>query len=162
MTAEAIGARLAALYSGIEATAMRDAPICNAALRVEAIGFRDFSGLAVGVVVTPWFLNLVAAELRDGQALLPPATALRLSFPAGEIDFAVAELSGFGRLASRSLFSPMNDFPDQESARTAARAALAALFDPHLHAQDCEAASRNALDRRAFFGRGRLQPGAQS
>ncbi|HXY59305.1 MAG TPA: [NiFe]-hydrogenase assembly chaperone HybE [Methylocystis sp.] len=159
MSAEAIGARLAALYRGIEATAMRDAPICNAALQVEAIGFRDFCGLAVGIVVTPWFLNLVAAQLRDGESPALPARALRLRFPAGEVDFILAEMAGFGRLASCSLISPMEDFPDQESARAAAQAALAALFDPHLHAEKPESGPRRALDRRAFLGRGRLQPG---
>ncbi|HYA80640.1 MAG TPA: [NiFe]-hydrogenase assembly chaperone HybE [Methylocystis sp.] len=158
MTGEAIGARLAALYCGIEATAMRNAPICNAALRVEAIGFRSFSRFAVGIVVTPWFLNLVAAEQRDGEAPLLSAHALRLRFPAGEIDFTVTEMSSFGHVASCSLFSPMDDFPDQESARAVARAALVALFDPHLHAENGEAAPRKALDRRAFLGRGRLQP----
>ncbi|HMK88307.1 MAG TPA: [NiFe]-hydrogenase assembly chaperone HybE, partial [Methylocystis sp.] len=83
MTAQAIGARLAAVYRDIEATAMRDAPICNAALQVEAIGFCEFGGVAVGIILTPWFLSLVATELRPGEAPVLPIGALRLRFPAG-------------------------------------------------------------------------------
>ena len=158
MSAQTIGEALAACYREIEATAMREAPICNAALQVAAIGFRDFDGSAVGIVLTPWFLNLVAAELHSGATL--PIGALRLAFPAGAIDFTVAELSGFGRLASCSLFSPLFDFPNQESACAVAQAALDALFDSELHA--AKAGSRRSLDRRAFLSGRPLQQGAAS
>lgn len=151
MNAEAIGDALAALYREIEATAMRDAPICNAALQVSAVGFRDFEGYAVGVILTPWFLNLVAAPIADVDPGLPLG-AFRLRFPAGSIEFTVAELAGFGRLASCSLFSPLFDFPDQETVSATAQAAIDAVFDPGLHTT--EATERPALDRRAFL-RGR-------
>ena len=160
MSAGAIGEALAACYREIDVTAMRDAPICNVALHVTAIGFRDFHGYAAGVILTPWFLNLVAAEIRPGAAPALPPGAFRLRFPAGSIEFTVTELAGFGRLASCSLFSPLFDFPDQETACATAQAALDALFDPGLHA--AETGSRPALDRRAFLGRRRLQQGASS
>jgi [NiFe] hydrogenase assembly HybE family chaperone len=160
MSAEAIGEALAALYREIEATAMRDAPICNPALQVTAIGFRDFCGYAAGVMLTPWFLNLVVAEMRPGAAPALPLGAFRLRFPAGAIDFTVTELTGFGRLASCSLFSPLFDFPDQETACATAQAALDAVFDSGLHAAEAE--SRPTLDRRAFFGGRRLQQGEAS
>jgi len=160
MSAEAIGEALAACYREINATAMRDAPICNAALHVTAIGFRDFHGNAVGVILTPWFLNLVAAEIGPGASPALPLGACRLRFPAGSIEFTVTELAGFGRLASCSLFSPLFDFPDQETACATAQAALDALFDPGPHA--VETGSRPALDRRAFLAGRRLQQGAAS
>jgi [NiFe] hydrogenase assembly HybE family chaperone len=158
MSAQAIGEALAACYREIEATAMRDAPICNAALQVVAIGFRDFDGYAVGIVLTPWFLNLVVAELPSSAML--PIGALRLAFPAGAIDFTVTELAGFGRLASCSLFSPLFDFPDQETARAVSQAALDALFNLELHAANSE--SRRSLDRRAFLSGLPLQRDAAS
>ena len=160
MNAEAIGEALAALYREIEATAMRDAPICNAALQVTAIGFRDFEGYAVGIVLTPWFLNLVAAEMRPRAAPALPLGAFRLRFPAGSIDFTVAELAGFGKLASCSLFSPLFDFPDQETACAVAQAALEAVFDEGLHAAQTE--QRPALNRRALLGGRRFEQGAPS
>ena len=160
MSAQTIGEALAACYREIDARAMRDAPICNDALQVSAIGFRDFGGYAVGVILTPWFLSLVAAETGPLAAPALPLGAFRLHFPAGAIEFTVTELAGFGRLASCSLFSPLSYFPDQETACATAQAALDAVFDPGLHAADTEA--RPALDRRAFLGRRRLQQDATS
>jgi [NiFe] hydrogenase assembly HybE family chaperone len=161
MTAETIADRLVALYRAIETTAMRDAPICNSALEVEAIGFRDFSGHSIGVVVTSWFLNLVAAQSSEDDAPCLPRHALRLWFPAGAVDFVVTEMEGFGPLGTCSLVSPMFDFPDQDAARAAAAAALDALFDAQLHGPS--AATRDkpvaAIDRRAFFTGRRSEQG---
>ena len=158
MSAEAIGEALAACYREIDATAMRDAPICNAGLHMTAIGFREYRSYAVGVILTPWFLNLVAAEMSPLAAPALPLGGFRLNFPAGSIEFTVTELAGFGRLASCSIFSPLSYFPDQATACVTAQAALDAVFDPGLQAADTEA--RPALDRRAFFGGRRLQQGA--
>lgn len=157
----AVGDRLAALYREIHRTAMSGAPICNDALLVDAVGFRDFEDHVVGVIVTPWFSNLVVAALYRGgsPALSLGASPLLLRFPAGDVDFNVSELEGFGRLASCSLFSPMSEFADHEAAREAARAALDALFDPHLHeARREESSARSGgVDRRALFGGRRRQ-----
>jgi [NiFe] hydrogenase assembly HybE family chaperone len=153
MSAGAIAERLTAIYRDIHRRAMRDAPICNDALAVEAVGFRDFGELALGVIVTPWFANLIAAPLDDTQPF--DAATLHLRFPAGDAEFNVSELDGFGRIASCSLFSPMDAFADQDAARATARAALDALFDAHLHDPPRAERVGDALDRRAFFGRRR-------
>ena len=58
----AIGARLAAIYSDVYVRAMRDVPICNAALEVEAIGFRPYGALALGIVVTPCALSFTGTK----------------------------------------------------------------------------------------------------
>ncbi len=160
MSAEAAGERLAELYRDIHRTAMSDVPICNDALNVEAVGFREFGRYVLGVIVTPWFANLVAAPNDDNaQGPLPDAARLRLRFPAGDVDFDVSELGGFGRLASCSLFSPMSEFTDHGAARMAAQAALDALFDPHLHdAPKEEPAPGGGFDRRALFGGRRHEP----
>jgi [NiFe] hydrogenase assembly HybE family chaperone len=149
VSAVAIAERLAAVYREIHRGAMRDAPICNDALEVEAVGFREFGGYAVGVVVTPWFAALLAAPAASGA--LSPGAALALRFPAGEVELDVRALDGFGVIATCSLFSPMAEFADHEAARSAARAALDALFDPHLHEAPA-APARSGLDRRALFG----------
>ena len=160
MSAEAIGEALAACYREIESKAMRDAPICNAALQVEAIGFREHDGYAVGIIVTPWFINLVAASMPPGAAPALPLGPLRISLPAGSIEFNVADLECFGRLASCSLFSPLSEFPAQETACTVAQEALDAAFDPNLHAAKPE--PRPPLDRRAFLRGARTPHGAAS
>jgi [NiFe] hydrogenase assembly HybE family chaperone len=151
VSAAAIAERLAAVYREIHRRAMRDAPICNDALEVEAIGFREFGAYAVGVVVTPWFAALLAAP--SASETLTPGAKLALRFPAGEVELNVSALDGFGPIATCSLFSPMAEFGDHEAAQTAARAALEALFDPHLHDAPQQApAQQSGLDRRALFG----------
>ncbi|MGD0640748.1 MAG: [NiFe]-hydrogenase assembly chaperone HybE, partial [Roseiarcus sp.] len=122
-------------------------------------GFRAHAGRAVGVVVTPWFMNFVAADLPGA----PPTPAVRagasikMALPAGEVELIVGELPGFGRLDSCSLFSPMDLFADVGDAIVAAREAMQALFDAEL-LRPREAPA--ALDRRAFL-RGRLKTGAE-
>ena len=56
---------------------MAGLPICNAALDVAAEGFRVHAGRAVGVVVTPWFMNFVAADFPAPRPRPPFAPALR-------------------------------------------------------------------------------------
>ncbi|TRL26617.1 [NiFe]-hydrogenase assembly chaperone HybE, partial [Methylosinus sporium] len=107
-----------------------------------------------GVTSTPWFANLIVTAPREGaEAPFPDPTQLQLRFPAGDVDFNVSEIDGFGRIAACSLFSPMDDFADHDAARTAARAALDALLDPTLNeAPKREPEPTAALDRRALFG----------
>jgi [NiFe] hydrogenase assembly HybE family chaperone len=147
---------LAAVYREIYRATMCGVPICNDALAVEAVGFRNFEQYVVGVVVTPWFLNLVAVAQEATFTAAPAANApaVRLRFPAGDVDFNVSELEGFGRLASCSLFSPMSEFANHDAAREAAQAALNALLDPCLNEGPCQRASTavNGIDRRALFG----------
>ncbi len=127
--ARAIGARLAEAYKIIWATSMRDVPICNSALDIESIGFRAHSGSAVGIVVTPWFMNLVvAAPTEEADPSLQDGAASSLRLPAGEIECAGASLDGFGGLRACSLFSPMFDFAEMAVARTVAEEAMKAFF----------------------------------
>ncbi len=149
-----VGEAIAMRYRHIAVTAMAGLPICNAALAVAAEGFRVHAGRAVGIVVTPWFMNFVAADLADAprSPAAPAGSAIKLAAPAGEIELIVGELAGFGRLDSCSLASPMGEFADMASAILTARKIMAALFAARTSRSS---APPGALDRRAFL-RGRL------
>ena len=125
------GKRLAAAYQAI-AERTRDLPIYHHALTVEAVGFRAHEGVALGVIVTPWFMNLVAVDLPGGpaRARQPAGSTVRRSLPAGGIDFIVAEVDGVGRVDGASLFSPMFAFNDPAVARATASAALEEALKP--------------------------------
>ncbi|ANW03244.1 [NiFe]-hydrogenase assembly chaperone HybE [Bradyrhizobium icense] len=154
--ASAWGEMLAAAYRDIADRTMRDLPIFNEALSVEAIGFRAREGRVVGIMVTPWFMNVVIS-MRDGTSQSSPGTGsnLRLRFPAGEIEFTVSELAPVGSLASYSLFSPMFEFEDMASARATAEAVLAALMSPANRAASHgpDAPHISPIDRRHFLRR---------
>jgi [NiFe] hydrogenase assembly HybE family chaperone len=148
--AMAWGELLAGSYRDIGDRAMRDLPIYNDALGVEAVGFRRFNGTIVGIMVTPWFMNVVmpASAARETSG-----TSLRIRFPAGDIEFALSEVGQMGQIASCSLFSPMFQFADMAAARATAEAALAELMLP----ADSEEAVRRRepattpIDRRNFL-----------
>lgn len=146
------GARLADHYRRVH-EAMRDLPICNPALEIEAIGFRPYGGHAVGIILTPWFMNLMICAA-DATELPPKAPGETAYWPltAGRVGFVVGQLEGFGRVDSCSLFSPMDDFADHAAARAVAVAVLDELFDPALADTRAATARRPALlDRRSLI-----------
>ena len=176
-----LSARLEAHFHNVHQRAMADVPICNRALDVASVGFRPWRDQALGIVVTPWFMNIVLAPLAGA----PPVTgasgeARSVSLPCGKVDFLVCELDGFGRLLMCSLFSPMDDFIDQAAALATAHAAIDGLSDAGLLAEapgpeiypfapdrpretpaeraekfrPRETAEAPQMDRRAFFLRG--------
>ncbi len=138
--------RLAALWQAI-APRMADLPIYNPKLIVQTTEFRRHGPWTVGVAVTPWFMNVVAIP-DDPSALPAPGGSVAISLPSGEIEAIVSDLDGFGRIASASLFSPMDAFDDPAVTGVTALAALNALFG-------IEEEPAPALDRRRLFFGGR-------
>ena len=109
---------------------MRGLTIVNPALDVEAIAFAPWEGHWLGVLVTPWFMNLILAP-RDEAAWtrVKPGKSRTYHFPAGAYDFIGACDDVAGEYQMCSLFSPLLHFDDQETARLVAGLAREALFD---------------------------------
>jgi [NiFe] hydrogenase assembly HybE family chaperone len=183
---ERFSARLEAHFRDINRRVMADAPICNPALDVACVGFSVWGDQNLGVLLTPWFMNLILAPVSF-------TGTQGVAFPCGVIAFRLSELPGFGPVAMCSLFSPMDDFGDQEAAIATAQAALDGIFDPRLldgapapeayppapdsrRATPAEKAEKYRLaeaaqtapkekpqlDRRAFLLRGRAEDGKAS
>ncbi len=122
--------QLEAVFKHIQRTRMDGVPLLHPHLAVQAVDFVDGGdGLAQGVLVTPWFMNLVLLPLQ-------PQAALALPVPgAGEdrrlggwtFRFLGQEEAGLGRFAAASLVSPMAEFADQAAAVATARALLEQL-----------------------------------
>jgi [NiFe] hydrogenase assembly HybE family chaperone len=109
---------------------MRDMPMLNPALGVEAVGFRPWSDHWLGILVTPWFMNLVLMPrvTAKWQAIRERESRHHV-FPAGVFEFIGGRDAALGDYQACSLFSPMFEFADQRQAHDTAVAALAALFD---------------------------------
>ncbi len=140
-------ARLIAAYRAVEAR-MRGLPIHNPALMIEAVGFGRVAGGLVGVVTTPWCMNLTF--LPDTAAARPGDTVTR-EFPAGAFDFTAGALEGFGPVETCSLFSPMDAFQDPAAARLAAEGAMAELLTIAAAPAAPPPAPPPAPSRRALF-----------
>jgi [NiFe] hydrogenase assembly HybE family chaperone len=113
------------------AARMEGLAFVNPALEVEAVGFARWQGHWLGVMVTPWFMNLTLAPA-DPAAWQPLALGAkrRYRFPAGDYEFIGAHDATLGDYQVCSLFSPMERFEDHAAARVVAQLARDALFDP--------------------------------
>lgn len=124
----AAGRALEQAYDTIGRTRMQGLPIVNPELRVKLVGLREWQGDAVGVLVTPWCMNLLALPLtREWPATRVGATQV-LDLPSGSYDLLAAHLPEVGPHGLGSLMSPMQDFSAQQQAVDAARAAMDLLF----------------------------------
>ncbi|MGB5103749.1 MAG: [NiFe]-hydrogenase assembly chaperone HybE [Steroidobacteraceae bacterium] len=103
-------------------------PIYNPTLAVEAVGFREHDGRQIGVMVTPWFMNLMVLPSPEDLKVWVSDGTVRLPLPSGAYDFMVTELHDVGLVGSCSLFSTMLEFTDHEAAQVAAQAVTEALF----------------------------------
>lgn len=123
-------AGLRTAFERIAATRMAGLPLCNPRLAVATVGFVPWEDASVGVLVTPWSINLVALSA-DPQALrLAVDTRQRWRFPSGEYDLMGGEEVECGAFQFCSLFSPVLEFSDQAAAEAVARAVMAELFKP--------------------------------
>jgi [NiFe] hydrogenase assembly HybE family chaperone len=146
---------LEACYRRIGGHSMRDLPIYNDALAVEAVGFRTCGEALTGILITPWFMNLIVQPLDGSLASRNPGSSISHAFPVGAIDFNVGDVDGIGRIASCSLFSPMFEFSTMEQARATAEAALVEILLPPAEYERPAAKVAAAVDRRRFL-RGEL------
>lgn len=134
--------QLEAVYRTIAATRMAGLPLLHPSLAVQAVGFEaQADGTALGVLVTPWFMNLVRLPLSDTADVPAPGQAEDCCIGGWTFRFHSHAEPGLGVHAAASLASPMSEFADQAAAVATARALLERL--------------RPAPARRGFlFGRG--------
>ena len=150
---------LAAHYRKVWETRMRDLPFVNPALAVEVMPFRDCGGDWIGVVITPWFLNLL---LRSGGGRLwgdiPAGERRYVDLPCGTLQFIADDDPDIGPYQYCPLIAPVSAVPDMETARRAAADALEAVFTAPAEAVASGPAPAGTqaaapVSRRGFFRR---------
>src|SRR5271169_127299 len=123
-------ARLEAAFRVVYEKRMQGLPFINPALSVEAVDVLPWNGHWLGVLITPWFMNLMLLPDNDeAWPALRPGEKCEQIFPAGIFEFIAGRESTLGEYLACSLFSPMFEFADHETARLTASAARAALFE---------------------------------
>lgn len=124
------GRALEARFATIWREHMQDVPMVNPALDVQAVGWVHWEHHWLGVLVTPWFMNLVLLP-RVLQFWHPigERESRHYVFPAGVFEFIGSKDAVLGDYQACSLFSPMFEFADHAAAVATASSALAALFD---------------------------------
>lgn len=140
--AEETSDKIARCFREIEATRMAGIPILNRALGVEVIGLQEFAGEWLCILVTPWFMNVMLLPTHGKPAsderIAVPGTKQTVAFPAGRFEMINGYEPALGRYRMCSLFSPVLEFADQESAIATAQAALNALLLADEEDQDAD------------------------
>jgi [NiFe] hydrogenase assembly HybE family chaperone len=122
--------RLEAAFRAVAAGPMRDLPLNHARLQVQAAGFealRAEPGVALGVLVTPWCMNLLRVPLHADVPMLPVGRKSLRALGAREFEFIGAHEPAFGPFEMCSLFSPVLEFADHDAAAATAQEVLALL-----------------------------------
>jgi len=109
---------------------MLDVSVINDRLKVQAVDFRSWDDHVLGVLVTPWFMNLMLLPgENDDWGGLGIGAKRSFKFEADSFDFIVGEEPGLGKFMSCSMFSPMFNFENHEAAVATAEAIMEGLFD---------------------------------
>lgn len=146
-------AELEALFRRIHVEQMADMPVLNPALSVEAPAFRRCEYGWLGVLITPWFMNLVLLPASGSNwPSLASGQQWSFTFPSGDYVFTADNGAETGEFLTCQLFSPMYHFPDQATARTAALAALEAVAGSQPEPAEAPAEEVSQARRRLFRG----------
>ncbi|MEZ5798350.1 MAG: [NiFe]-hydrogenase assembly chaperone HybE [Paracoccaceae bacterium] len=118
---------LVADFTEIFNARMRDVPMVNHALHVQAVAFQPWEGGFLGVLVAPWFMNLVFLP-PEGRAALEAGEKEVIGFASGDYGFLHNRREMTGPYLACALFSPMGDFTSQLQAVGVAQAVMVELF----------------------------------
>jgi len=115
-----VDARVAALcrhYESVYREKMQGLPFVNPALAIEAVGFRPAGEHVLGVLIAPWFINLVLLPGNDKLAALAPGESFGLLLGGETIEFTATAEAATGPFLTAVLFRSVEDFDDQSTAR---------------------------------------------
>ena len=106
-------------------------PIYNDALTVEAVDFQPCEGGLIGVLVTPWFMNIMLLPEDTGpyqsQQL---GEKVKYQLLSGEHEFVIGEDEEIGRYLFRTITSPTNCYKKQIAAVNSGSKVLRSLLTP--------------------------------
>lgn len=143
-------AQLVEHYQQILSDRMQGLPFVNVALDVAAVGFREFDEHFVGVLITPWFMNLVLLPGSDDWSDQEQGSFSKVRMPGEEIEFNVCRDDVVGTYLTAVLFRTVSEFPDQDTAQKVAEDVVERLFTT-VEKPAAKAVPR--LSRREFFSR---------
>lgn len=108
---------------------MKDVPILNHRLQVQTLGFQEYEGRIIGIVITPWLMNLVMLpNEQDDWSMLNLGKKMPIKFPSINYKFMVNEIDDIGKYKTHSLYSPMHEFSSQDHAVKVAQDFLGGLL----------------------------------
>lgn len=146
--AEPWATQVEAVFADIAQTRMAGVPVMNDALGVAMRGACERDGWRLGVLITPWFMNVLAFG-PDDEAPARVGEKRHIALPSGAFEAIRGYEPALGFYWAISLFSPMFEFETMEAAIATADAAMAEIITAP---PAPEPEPKPALSRRALFG----------
>ena len=154
---------LIALYQRVYQEEMQGLPICNDNINIEAIDFQLYQDQWLGILITPWFTNLLILRQKDKlwpKFKLGKGNEQYINFPAGDIKFTPRFEPELGSYLCCSLVSPMTEVNSHQQAVNDAKNAMRQLLQTQIEVKIIDAGNdeltEEQLSRRNFF-RGKRQ-----
>lgn len=135
-------------FEMIDRKHMRGMPIANSRLSVEAVGFKEVDGHVIGILITPWFMNLVLLPGTNEFHGHEQGSEVAYALPAGPYEFTVSHDVQLGIYLTAVMFRTMADFPDQDTACDVAKTVLELLH----REPDSACIAPRKFSRRELFG----------
>ena len=124
--------RLERGFTRIWQTRMMGLPMLHPRVQVQAVGFRRWKYFWLGIIVTPWCMNIILSKGQPSKwKSIPEGKRLLYPFPAGKYDFICVRDRILGEYQMCSLMSPLDEvITDHQMAVEVAQAALDELMKP--------------------------------
>ncbi len=125
-----ISDRIEQSFQRIHLENMRGIPILNPQIGVQALGFQYWQDRALGVIITPWMMNLVMLPAQgEDWSQMELGHKQQHDFPSRSYQFMVNDIEGIGPCQTYSMCSPMRDFSSHQQALQVAQDFLDALME---------------------------------
>lgn len=137
-----------AAFERIHHEQMAGLPLLNKALAVATVGFQINEGRVAGVVITPWMMSLLLFPgVADQWDTLALGSKESFNFPGGAYRFMSNTIDGLGTVMMYSVYSPMHEFANQESACAEAERFLVRAMAPATRESAADPVNEELLGR---------------
>ena len=114
---ELYATRVANVFERIHREQMTGLPLLNKALNVRALGFQEYEGRILGMLITPWMMSLLLFPTPpDDWQTQTLGSKKFITFPSGSYRFLINAIDELGVCQMHSLHSPVHRFHTQEAA----------------------------------------------
>lgn len=124
-------------FKRIQTSRMLGMPFLHPKVQVEAVGFKKWKYFWLGIMITPWAINIILTKGDPTRwKSVPSGKKLHYEFPAGLYDFISVHDNILGEYQMCSLISPLVEISDHKMAHEVADAALLELMKPRQEQED--------------------------
>ncbi|UAB77845.1 [NiFe]-hydrogenase assembly chaperone HybE [Erythrobacter sp. SCSIO 43205] len=124
----ALSQKVETVFNHIAETRMDGVPILNPALGVAMSEMQRFDAYHTGILVTPWFMNLLLFPMEAQASAMRVGQKRNIALPSGMYEAVWSHEDALGGYWSVSLFSPMFEFAEMDIAIETAKLSMEMMF----------------------------------